>query len=459
MDALDLARWQFGITTVYHFLFVPLTIGLVFLVAVMQTLWMSTRLPEYLRMTRFFGKLFLINFAMGVATGIVQEFQFGMNWSGYSRFVGDIFGAPLAVEGLLAFFLESTFVGLWVFGWGRIPEVLHLACIWIVALGTNLSAIFILAANSWMQHPVGYHLNSATGRAEMTDFFAILANPTLLVTYPHTAMASLLTGSLFVVGVSAYHLLRSNQVAIFRRAATLGLVFALIGSFGVVLSGHAQAQVMTQQQPMKMAAAEALYRTKQGAEFSLFAIGTPDGRHLLLNVAVPNVLSVLATNTWNGEVKGIEDVQTAEQAAYGPGDYLPIVPVTYWTFRIMVGLGFALAAFAIWGLVLARRGMLIQSAWFNRLAVPAVLLPFLANTAGWIFTEMGRQPWVVYGLLPTFRGISISVSALEVALTLAGFTAVYGLLAVVTGWLMMRQVQEGASEEPGEPEIVPVLAY
>jgi cytochrome d ubiquinol oxidase subunit I len=261
------------------------------------------------------------------------------------------------------------------------------------------------------------------------------------------------------VGVSAYHLLRSNQVAVFRRAATLGLVFALIGSFGVVLTGHAQAQVMTQQQPMKMAAAEALYRTKQGAEFSLFAIGTPDGRHLLLNVAVPNVLSVLATNTWNGEVKGIEDVQTAEQAAYGPGDYLPIVPVTYWTFRIMVGLGFALAALAIWGLVLARRGTLIQSVWFNRLAVPAVLLPFLANTAGWIFTEMGRQPWVVFGLLPTARGVSISVSALEVALTLAGFTAVYGLLAVVTGWLMIRQVQEGASEEPGELEIAPVLAY
>jgi len=461
MDALTFARWQFGITTVYHFLFVPLTIGLAFLVAVMQTLWVRTRERDYLRMTRLFGKLFLVNFAMGVATGIVQEFQFGMNWSSYSRYVGDVFGAPLAIEGLLAFFMESTFLGLWIFGWGRLPEKLHLATIWLVALGTNLSAIFILAANSWMQHPVGYHVNLATGRAEMTDFLALLGNPTLLVTYPHTALASLLTGSLFVMAVSAWYLLRGRETELFRRASTIGLVFALVGSLGVVLSGHAQAQVMTQQQPMKMAAAEALYQTQKDAPFSLFAIGTPDGSRLLLDVTVPHALSVLATNTWDGEVKGIDDVQAEETAAYGPGSYTPVIPVTYWSFRLMVLAGFLLAALAVWGLVLARLGRLAGSRWFNRLAIPAVALPFLASSLGWIFTEMGRQPWVVYGLLRTAAGVSPSVGALMVVATLAGFTLLYGVLAVLDGWLMLRVARTGLQEElpEGDAEPLPSLSY
>jgi cytochrome d ubiquinol oxidase subunit I len=461
MDALTFARWQFGITTVYHFLFVPLSIGLVFLVAVMQTLWLRTRERDYLRMTRLFGKLFLVNFAMGVATGIVQEFQFGMNWSSYSRFVGDVFGAPLAVEGLLAFFMESTFLGLWIFGWGRLPERLHLATIWLVALGTNLSAFFILAANSWMQHPVGYHLNPTSGRAEMTDFLAVLGNPTLLVTYPHTALASLLTGALFVLAVSAWHLLRGHDVALFRRASALGLVFGLIGALGVALSGHAQAQVMTQQQPMKMAAAEALYRTERDAGFSLFAIGTPDGSRLLLNVTVPHALSVLATNTWDGEVKGIQDVQAEEAAAYGPGSYTPVIPVTYWSFRLMVLAGLALAAFALWGLVLLRRGRLAESRWFQRLALPALALPFAASSLGWIFTEMGRQPWVVYGLLGTASGVSPSVGTVMVAATLAGFTLLYAGLAVVDGYLMLRIARAGVGEESpdGEAEPLPLLAY
>jgi cytochrome bd ubiquinol oxidase subunit I len=461
MDALTFARWQFGITTVYHFLFVPLTIGLAFLVAVMQTLWVRTRERDYLRMTRLFGKLFLVNFAMGVATGIVQEFQFGMNWSSYSRYVGDVFGAPLAIEGLLAFFMESTFLGLWIFGWGRLPEKLHLATIWLVALGTNLSAIFILAANSWMQHPVGYHVNLATGRAEMTDFLALLGNPTLLVTYPHTALASLLTGALFVMAVSAWYLLRGRETELFRRASTIGLVFALVGSLGVVLSGHAQAQVMTQQQPMKMAAAEALYQTQKDAPFSLFAIGTPDGSRLLLDVTVPHALSVLATNTWDGEVKGIDDVQAEETAAYGPGSYTPVIPVTYWSFRLMVLAGFLLAALAVWGLVLARLGRLAGSRWFNRLAIPAVALPFLASSLGWIFTEMGRQPWVVYGLLRTAAGVSPSVGALMVVATLAGFTLLYGVLAVLDGWLMLRVARTGLREElpEGDAEPLPSLSY
>jgi cytochrome d ubiquinol oxidase subunit I len=459
LDALALARWQFGITTVYHFIFVPLTIGLVFLVAVMQTLWWQNRRPEYLRMTKFFGRLFLINFALGVATGIVQEFQFGMNWSSYSRFVGDIFGAPLAIEGLLAFFLESTFLGLWIFGWNRLPEGVHLATIWLVTLGTTMSALWILVANSWMQHPVGYHINPTTHRAEMTDFWAIVFNPTLLVTLPHTLLASLLTAGLFVLGVSSYHLLRGSDLDLFRRSAAIGLVFALVGSLGVILSGHSQAQVMTQQQPMKMAAAEALYSTKKGAEFSLFAIGTPDGSHLLLNVTVPNLLSVLATNTWDGEVKGINDVQAEEEAAFGPGVYTPVIPVTYWTFRLMTGIGFLLAGFAIWGLILLRRGTLVKARWFNRLALIAIALPYLANSLGWIFTEMGRQPWVVYGLLRTANGVSKAVSGPMVLATLIGFTIAYGGLALVDGWLTVRFVRLGAVEEESEPDLVPGLVY
>jgi cytochrome d ubiquinol oxidase subunit I len=459
MDALTLARWQFGITTVYHFLFVPLTIGLVFLVAVMQTLYVGTRNVAYLKMTRFWGKLFLINFAIGVATGIVQEFQFGMNWSSYSRFVGDIFGAPLALEGLLAFFLESTFLGLWIFGWGRLPEKIHLATIWAVAIGTNISAFFILTANAWMQHPVGYHMNPATGRAEMTDFFAILGNPVLLITYPHTVLASLLTGALFVLGISAYHLLRHNDVEVFRRSATIALVVGFIASIGVVFSGHTQAQIMTSVQPMKMAAAEALYQTETGAEFSLFAIGTPDGKHLILDVTVPHLLSVLATNTWDGKVLGINDVQAQEQAMYGPGDYTPYIPVTYWTFRIMAGLGLLLAPFTAWGLYLVRRERLENSVWFNRLGVAAVGLPFVANSLGWIFTEMGRQPWVVYGLQQTSGGVSRSVGAPLVLTTMVGFTLVYLVLAVITVYLMQHHGRAGITADEAEVELSTGPAY
>lgn len=445
----------------YHFLFVPLTIGLAFLVAVMESLYYRSDRASDLRMTRLFGHLFAINFAMGVATGIVQEFQFGMNWSNYSRFVGDVFGAPLAIEGLLAFFLESTFLGLWLFGWERLPRGLHLACIWVVSAGTVLSALFILAANSWMQHPVGYRLNQASGRAEMTNFWAVLTNPTLAVTFPHTVMASLLTSSLFVLGVSGWYLLRHRRVELFQRSAALGLVFTLISSLGVILSGHAQAQVMTQQQPMKMAAAEALYQTEKGAEFSLFAIGTPDGKRLLFNLTLPHLLSVLATNTWDGEVQGINQVQAQEERLYGPGDYMPVIPITYWTFRIMVGVGFLLAMLAIWGLVLFRQGKLAGATRFNRIAMWSVALPYLANTAGWIFTEMGRQPWAVYGLLRTADAVSPRMPAWMVALSLSGFTLVYGLLAVVDGWLMLRYAKSELAdrESDAEAEAGPVFSY
>ncbi|HEY6737399.1 MAG TPA: cytochrome ubiquinol oxidase subunit I [Actinopolymorphaceae bacterium] len=452
MDPLDIARWQFGITTVYHFLFVPLTIGLAALVAGLETAWLRTGKIAYLRATKFWGKLFLINFAMGVVTGIVQEFQFGMNWSDYSRFVGDIFGAPLAIEGLLAFFLESTFLGLWIFGWDKLPPRLHAACMWMVAVGTMLSAYFILAANSWMQHPVGYRVNEATGRAELTDFWAVLTNPTQLITFPHTIAASYLTAGLFVVGISAWHLARRKHVEVFRPSLRMALVVTLVAALGLIVSGDLQGKLMTEQQPMKMAAAEALYETEQPAAFSLFTIGTLDGREEVFSVKVPNVLSFLATGDLDGKVEGINDVQAASEARFGPGDYRPIIPVTYWTFRLMVGIGFLTAGLALVGLWLVRRGRLPSHRWVWRLGVLALALPFVGNSVGWIFTEMGRQPWVVYGVLETADGVSPGVTATSMLVSLVALTVLYGVLAVIEVGLMVRYAKAGP---PTEAEVLP----
>ncbi len=446
VSALELARWQFAVTTVYHFLFVPVTIGTAWFVAAFQTAWFRTADERWLRVTRFFGKLFLINFALGVVTGIVQEFQFGMNWSAYSRYVGDIFGAPLAIEGLAAFFLESTFLGLWIFGWDRLKPKVHLAAIYLVAIGTTASAYFILAANSWMQHPVGYRLNPATERAEMTSISQILTNSTLIRAFGHTIAAAGLTGSLLVLGVAAWHLRRRNEVALFAPVATIALWATLATGLATALIGHEQGQLMTRQQPMKMAAAEALYTSKSGAEFSLFALG-PWARYPndnLVNVALPHGLSILADNSWNGRVEGINDVQRAYEARYGPGNYKPIVGVTYWSFRIMTGIGFLAVLIALGGLWLARRpGRLADSPRYLRLAVWAIALPFLASSAGWIFTEVGRQPWVVQGLLLTRDAVSPSVGPWSVGLTLAGFTLLYGVLAAVEGWLMFGAARRG----------------
>jgi cytochrome d ubiquinol oxidase subunit I len=469
VSALDLARWQFAITTLYHFLFVPVTIGLVWFVAAFQTAWHRTHDERWLRLTRFFGKLFLINFALGVVTGIVQEFQFGMNWSAYSKYVGDIFGAPLAMEGLAAFFLESTFLGLWIFGWDRLKPKVHLATIWIVAIGTTASAYFILAANSWMQHPVGYKLNPVTHRAEMTSIAQILTNSTLIRAFGHTIAAAALTGSMLVLGVAAWHLRKRPGDALFGVVARIALWATLVAAFSTVLLGHTQAQLMTKQQPMKMAAAEALYQTKTGAPFSLFDIGPWQRRPTksLVSIAIPHGLSILADNSWNAKVQGINDIQAAYVAKYGPGDYRPIVGVDYWSFRIMSGLGFLALLIAAAGLWLARApGRLERSGRYLRVAVWAIALPLAANLAGWIFTEMGRQPWVVQGLLLTKNAVSPTVGPWSVGLTLAGFTALYGVLAAVEGLLMIRAAQAGPEPEgtypapaDGAPITLPALTY
>ncbi|QIG42254.1 cytochrome ubiquinol oxidase subunit I [Nocardioides anomalus] len=467
MDVVDIARWQFGITTVYHFLFVPLTIGLTALVAVLETRWVWTRDPALLRLTRFFGKLLLINFAIGVVTGIVQEFQFGMNWSDYSRFVGDVFGAPLAIEGLLAFFLESTFLGLWIFGWDKLPRGLHAACMWVVHLGTLFSAWFILAANSWMQHPVGYRYDAESGRAELTDFWAVMFNKVQLVTFPHVVLAAYLTAGLFLVAVSGWlHASDRHREdrAVHRTALRLGAAVAMVAGLGVAVSGDLQGKVMTEVQPMKMAAAEGLYETRDScAPFSVLTIGSLDGREEKKAFTVPCLLSFLGTGSVDGRVEGIDDLRAEYAERYGqdPGsayyqvdDYVPVVPVTYWSFRLMIGLGMGAASGGALVLWLTRRGRTPSGRWFRTLCVALPLGAAAGNSFGWIFTEMGRQPWVVFGLMTTDHAVSPSVSVTEALISVVTLTALYGVLAVIEIGLILLTVRSGPAPyvEPAAPD-------
>ena len=456
MDALDLARWQFGTITVYHFMFVPLTIGLAPLIAIMQTIWLRTGDERWLRLTRFFGKLFLINFAIGVVTGIVQEFQFGMNWSEYSRFVGDVFGAPLAIEGLAAFFIESTFLGLWIFGWDRLPRKVHLATIWLVALGTWLSAYFILAANSFMQHPVGVRYNADRGRAELTSIWQLLTNNTALATFPHTVAGALVVAGTFVAAIATWWAVRAHQkgdldvAGTFRPAIRLGLIALMVGGVAVAISGDAQAKLMFKQQPMKMASAEALCNTETGAGFSLLAIGDVENRCDVRQLRIPGLTSYLANGDVNSTLKGVNDLQREYEAKYGPGNYKPLLPVTYWSFRLMIGFGFLSAVLALAGLWFTRRGRIPSSRRLGRLALWVIPAPFLANAFGWIFTEMGRQPWAVVpnptgvdGVRMLVRDGVSKVPASYVVTSLASFAVLYGVLAVVWFGLMRRYAAEG----------------
>ena len=448
MDSLLLARLQFAITTVYHFFFVPLTLGLSVIVAVMETLYVRTGREVYKEMAKFWGKLFLINFAMGVVTGIVQEFQFGMNWSAYSRFVGDVFGAPLAIEALLAFFLESTFLGLWIFGWNKLSKRMHAATIWLVALGANVSALWILIANSFMQEPVGFVLRN--GRAEMADFFALLLNPNVLVQFPHTVLAGFTTGAFFVIGISAYHLMKKNKVEMFRQsfqiAATLGTMAIIL----VVLNGHSQTQEMVRSQPMKIAAAEALWETEDPASFSVLTIGDLAQRRDVFAIRLPRLLSLLAYNQLNGKVRGIYDLQAEFETQYGPGNYIPPVAVTYWTFRIMVGAGFALLGLAFYALFISMGGVFETQPRVLKLFTLAIALPYLANTSGWLMTELGRVPWVVYGLMKIEDAVSPTVSGGAVLTTLIGFTLIYAALMAADIYLLVKYARAGLGSSPAE---------
>ena len=449
---LDLARWQFAITTVYHFIFVPITIGTSFLVAGLQTAWYRTNNLKYLRATKFFGKLFLINFAMGVVTGIVQEFQFGMNWSSYSRFVGDIFGAPLAMEGLLAFFLESTFLGIWIFGWDRLPKKLHLASIWIAATGTLLSAYFILAANAWMQHPVGYKMNPTLGRAELTDIVRVLTQNTAVAAFAHTIPAAFFTAGGFVAGVAAWLLIRKRDVEMARPALKLGVITVIIAFIAVFFTGDWTSRIMTEQQPMKMAAAEALYDTTDNAPFSLLTIGTLDGSRPVFQLDLPSVLSLLSTGDVHGVVKGVANLQAEYSAKYGTDNYIPNIPLAYWSFRLMIGFGGLAFLFALLTLWRMRKGGLPQSKWFSRAMLTMPFLPLLANSLGWIFTETARQPWAVFGLIKTADGVSPTVGAGSVATTMIGFTVLYGVLAIIEFGLMFRAIKVGPEPIISSPD-------
>lgn len=493
MDALEIARWQFGITTVYHFMMVPLTIGLGLVVAIMQTLWHRTGKQEYLRMTKFWGKLFLINFIMGVATGIVQEFQFGMAWSEYSRFVGDVFGAPLALEALLAFFVESTFLGLWIFGWKQLKPGIHLTCLWIAVVGSLFSAYFIIVANSWMQHPVGVEM--INGRPVMTDAWAVFTNNTALVAVPHTLMGALAVAGGFLLGIAWYHLWRRRRDGIdtvdadgkvvpgdadipgrdrtdhtvWIRSLRIGAVVAMISFAGTALTGDLQGKLMFEQQPMKMAAAEAACH--DGTGFSVLSVGNLGSGNcddIVALIEVPGILSFLAKGDFTTEVKGVNSLLDQYKADYGTnlpdnpiyGDragqeiqYVPVMEVTYWGFRMMIGFGGLAALAALVALWVTRKGTVPASPWLMRLAVFGILAPFGANAAGWIFTEMGRQPFVVAPnpdlngidqvFMFTAAAVSPGVSAGELLTSLVVLTAVYALLLVVEVRLLVKYIRGG----------------
>ncbi len=458
MDSVVISRLQFAATTVYHFFFVPLTLGLVWIVAIMETIYVRTGEEKYKRMTKFWGKLFLINFAMGVVTGIVQEFQFGMNWSEYSRFVGDIFGAPLAIEALTAFFLESTFLGVWIFGWDRISKGMHAGVIWLVAIGSNLSALWILIANAFMQHPVGYVINPQTGRAELNDFFALVLNPKAQVMFPHTIASGLVTAAFFVLGISVYHLVRKNEVEIFKRSFQIAAVLAMFSSVAVILTGHEQGIEMLQSQPMKMASVEALWETENPASFSLLTIGDLSLKREIWSIRVPRLLSFISYNQLEGEVRGINDLQAEYEATYGPGDYVPLVAITYWTFRFMVGTGFLMLALAGYALFQVMTEGIEKMRW-AKVFLYAIALPYIATTSGWILTEVGRQPWIVYGLLRTDQGVSPNVSGGMVLFSLIGFVIIYAALMAADIYLLTRFAKEGpTATDRGFIGVEPALA-
>ncbi len=468
LDPLLLARWQFGLTTLYHFIFVPLTLGMALTVAIFQTAWYRTGHLKWLHLTRFFGKIFLINFAMGVVTGIVQEFQFGMNWSDYSRFVGDVFGAPLAFEGLMAFFFEATFIGLWIFGWNKLPKGLHLATIWIATIGAWLSAYFILAANAFMQNPVGYQMASDGSRAEMADFLAVLTNPIVLAAFPHTLFAALMFAAGVIISVSAWQLARRQNVDTMRSSLRYGSWLMIIAFAGTFLSGDQLGLVMVDTQPMKMAAAEALYDTACGAEasFSIFSIGTPDGSEEVWSLRVPYLLSLLSTHTLDGCVEGINNLnaeyatETFPQFADQIDSFTPIIWVTYWSFRWMMGFGIMATAVAVGGLWFTRKSAKKATPmWAWKVAIWSAPLALFGSLMGWIFTEMGRQPWIVFSLMLTEDGVSPSVPGWNVLVSLIAFTAIYAVLAVVEFGLIVKVAQKGPDPlpEPGSAPPEPAL--
>lgn len=455
MDVLDLTRLQFAVVTIYHYLFVPLSISLSATTAGLQIAWMRTGQDRYRQLTLLVGKLLIVTFAVGVVTGLVQEFQFGLAWSAFARFYGDVFGPTLAIEGMLAFFLEATFLALWYFGWDRLSRRVHLATIVTVAAGTLLSAFIILAANSFMQHPVAYELDPTTGRAHLTSFRELLLNKVNLAAFPHTTAGAVMVGGALLLAVGAWRRADPRDGAAFATLARIGAWMTAAGGALTALTGDHLGKVITQVQPMKMAAAEALYATTTGAPFSLFSVGPG------FSIEVPRLLSILAYGSPDATVAGIDDLQAQYAATYGPGSYIPMVPVAFWTFRLMIGAGMLAMAFGLLYLWRTRRGH-PPAAWLTRGALLLPLLPAAANSLGWLFTETARQPWIAFGLSKVADGISPGLTSGEVLASLLGFAAVYGILAVVWLRLVRHLVRRPLDrEQPAEDTAAaePALSY
>ncbi|MEW6338838.1 MAG: cytochrome ubiquinol oxidase subunit I [Acidobacteriota bacterium] len=430
MDVLTLSRLQFAVATYFHFLFVPLTLGLSMLVAIMQTVWYRTGDEDYKRMTKFWGKLFLINFAIGVVTGITLEFQFGTNWSRYSAFVGDIFGSLLAIEATAAFFLESTFIAVWFFGWERLSKKAHLASIWLVAIASNLSAFWILVANAWMQSPVGYTIRN--GRAELTDFFAVITQKFAMLEFVHTLGGAYITAGFFVLGISAWHLLRKRHVAFFTKSFRLAAVWALVFSLFEVAQGHMNAEILGSKQPIKLAAMEAQWETQSGAPMNL--VQWPDEeneRNAVQALAVPKALSLLAHYDAGAEVVGLKSV---------PKEDRPPVLATFLSFRAMVGLAFLFIALSAWAVI--RRHAPTDSPLLLKVLPWAIPLPYLANELGWTVAEVGRQPWIVYGIMRTSDAVS-PLATSQVAISALAFVVVYTLLGLADFYLLFKFARQG----------------
>ncbi len=507
LDLVELSRLQFGLTAMYHFLFVPLTLGLSLLLGIMESIYVMTGREIWRQMTRFWGALFGINFAMGVATGITMEFQFGMNWAYYSHYVGDVFGAPLAIEGLMAFFLEATFIGLFFFGWNKLSKVGHLAVTWMVALGSNLSALWILVANGWMQHPVGARFNPDTMRMEITDFMAVIFNPVAQAKFVHTVSAGYVTGSVFVLAISAFYLLRGKHRELAKRSMTVAASFGLAAALSVVVLGDESGYTVTDNQKMKIAAIESAWDTQPApAGFTLFGVPNEQEHRTDYEIKVPWMLGLIATRSISTEVPGIKqlvgeteqrirngliaydalqklrgdrtnadlrasldqhgadlgyalllkkirpDVTAATDAEITQAAWttVPAVSPLFWSFRVMVGLGFFFIALFAFAFYLASKRRLERYPLFLKIALFTLPLPWVAAELGWFVAEVGRQPWVIEGVLPTFLAVS-SISAGNVLFTLIGFVLFYSTLAIVDVYLMVKTIRIGP-----EPYAAPV---
>ncbi|MBC2580411.1 cytochrome ubiquinol oxidase subunit I [Clostridium sp. DJ247] len=439
-EVITLARWQFAITTVFHFFFVPLTIGLSFFIVIIESLYVKTENPKYKQMLKFWGKLFLINFSIGVVTGLVQEFQFGMNWSNYSRYVGDIFGVPLAIEALLAFFLESTFLGIWIFGWEKVSKKIHLLSIWIVAISSTISAFWILTANSFMHEPTGYIINN--GRAEMTSFAQVIENSHLWVQFPHTIFASLATAAFFILGITSYHIIKNNRDEWVKSSLKMAVITCLVSTLLVIGMGDAQGKYLVKHLPMKMAAAEALWESKDPAPLSLIAVIDEKNKKNTVEISIPKLLSFMSYNKFSGKVEGLNDIEKNYEKQYGPGDYIPPVTISFYSFRLMVAAGMLMLLISLVVIYFYKKQSIYKNTNLLKILVISIALPYIANTTGWILTEVSRTPWIVFGLLKLDQAISPTVSRNYVLTSLAAFTLLYLVLIILEILLMFKYAKK-----------------